>query len=78
MIYAVFFGIPALSVFFFVFSLISYCTGRSKEKNAPGSIGAEELRRRKIWMIVTGIIALVIVAAVVLFIITLMNAIAHM
>ena len=78
MIVFVFFGIPALSLLFFIYSLISYCAGRSKEKQIPGSIGPEELQRRKRWLIVTGIISVVIVGAATWFIVTLMIAIAHM
>ena len=75
---AAFFTIPVLTLLFFVFSLVSYLNGRRGEKENPGSIGSDELRRRRTWLIVTAVIAAVVWTAVIAFMISLSYAIAHM
>ena len=70
--------IPAAAISLFVGSLLSYCTAKSKNKKAPGTYSAEQMRARKIFLIVSSVIAGLLLLVVLAFIGLLMMAVAFM
>lgn len=66
LLYAViflFFGLPLAAAVFFLVSLILYLRAKGENRRAPGSVDADLLKKRKIRTIVSGVIAAVLVAA---------------
>ena len=73
-----FFAIPVLLVVLFGISLYRYLHAKNREKHAPGIVSREELRRRKIWLIVFSVMAGATLAVVAGFLGLLFMAIAYM
>ena len=73
-----FFTIPIASFIFFVCSLISFFTAKSRNKHSPGSYSMEELRIKKIALIVSSVIFGVILTVIIGFIVLLYSAVAFM
>lgn len=72
LIYGLFFGLPLAAVIFFLTSLIRYI--RAKQRGAD----AQEMKKHKILLLASSIIAGVLLAVVVGFVTLLMMAIAFM
>ena len=70
--------IPAAAITFFVGSLISYFMAKSKNKQVPGTYSAEQMKTRKICLIVSAVIAGILAVVVLAFIGLLMMAVAFM
>ena len=73
-----FLTIPIASFIFFICSLISFFTAKSRNKHSPGSYSMEELRSKKIALIVSSVIFGVILTVIISFIVLLYSAVAFM
>lgn len=73
-----FFAIPIGAITFFIVSLCQYISAKKQHKRQPGSVSPEELKKRKILMIVSSVIAGVLVAVVIGLIALLVMAVAFM
>ena len=58
-----FFAIPLAAAVFFLVSLILYLSAKVKNRRAPGSVDASVVKKRRNRTIVSGIIAAVLVGA---------------
>ena len=74
--YQIFFGIPVASIVLFFWNLKKYRT--AKWHYDHGNTTREELKKRRILLNLSGVIALVLVAAVVGIIALLLTAVAFM
>ncbi len=73
-----FFGIPTIAFLFFISSLYRYKCAKKKNKEMPDSFSIEEVKKRKIMLIVSAVIAGVLIITVVSLIVMLMMAVAYM
>ncbi|MBQ8397874.1 MAG: hypothetical protein IJX53_06735 [Clostridia bacterium] len=78
MVYLLYFGLPAAALVFFVVSLVLYCAACRQNKRAPGSVAPDVLRRRRLMLIVSSLIAGVFAAVVIAFTALLFMAVAFM
>ena len=76
--YFLFFGIPAAAVMFFAISLFRFCYAKYKNKKNPGSYSVGQIKTRKVLLIVSSVIAGLLAAIIIGFIILLMTAVAFM
>ncbi len=74
----IFFSIPALLLVLFLISLSSYISAKEQNKAAPGTFTDNEIKNRKIALIVLSVITAVPVAVVIGFIILLSFAVSFM
>ncbi len=74
----IFYGIPLAAVIFATVSIYRYCFARKKNKELPGSFSAEEMKMRKILMIISCVIAGGLLLVVLGFMILLFMAVAFM
>lgn len=74
----IFYGIPIAALWFFFSSLYRYLSAKRKNKTEPDSFSVEEMKKRKLLLIVSSVIAGVLVAVVVAFAILLFSAVAFM
>lgn len=70
--------IPTGAVLFFVGSLIAYNVAKRKNKRVPGTYSPEQIKTRKICLIVSSVIAGILAVVVLAFIGLLMMAVAFM
>lgn len=73
-----FFAIPMLIIAFFGVSIYRYLSARRKNRIAPGAVLPEEMKKRKIQLIASAIIAGALVIVVIGFIALLFMAVAFM
>lgn len=73
-----FFGIPALALLFFGISLFRFCYAKYKNRHAPGTFSHEAIKARKIVFIVSAVIAGILAAVIIGFVILLFMAVAFM
>lgn len=73
-----YFAIPIAAILFFIVSLCLFLSARKQNKQQPGSVSAQTLRKRKIMLIVSSVIAGVLAAIVIAFIALLYMAVAFM
>ena len=73
-----YFAIPVAAILFFIVSLCLFLSSRKQNKQQPGSVSAQTLRKRKIMLIVSSVIAGVLAAIVIAFIALLYMAVAFM
>jgi len=73
-----FFLIPIAALVFFIVSLILYIIAKSKNKRIPGTYSPEQIKTRKICLIVSSIILGIFLVVVLSFIGLLMMAVAFM
>lgn len=73
-----YFAIPVAAILFFIVSLCLFLSARKQNKQQPGSVSAQTLRKRKIMLIVSSVIAGVLAAIVIAFIALLYMAVAFM
>ena len=69
LIVGLFFAIPTAVLAAFVISLIRFVRAKKKNKEKPESFDVVQLRSRKIWLIVTAVLAGALVMAVVFFVV---------
>lgn len=75
---ALYYLIPAAVLFGFFVSLIRYLHAGRKNRRFPGTYSAQQMRVRRIWLLLTGIAAGVLLAVVAAFALLLAIAIAYM
>ena len=73
-----FLAIPAIVIVLFGVSLYRYISAKKRNKNAPGTFPPEEIKKRKIFLIITSVILGVFVVVVIGFMALLFLAIAFM
>ena len=73
-----YFAIPIAAILFFIVSLCLFLSARKQNKQQPGSVSAQTLKKRKIMLIVSSVIAGVLAAIVIAFIALLYMAVAFM
>jgi len=73
-----FFGIPAILLIFAAISLRRYRSAKEQNEDEPDTYSAEEIKRRKIMMIIAYVVLGVIAAVVIGFIALFFMAIAFM
>ena len=74
-----FFAIPIILIVLFSISLYRYVSAKKQNKVAPGTFSDEEVKNRKVVLIVLSVVAGVLVAIVIGFIaLMLFMAVAHM
>lgn len=73
-----FYLLPIGAIVFFVKSLISYLSARKEYRYGTGSVSLDELKRRKLFLIVSSVIMGVLAAVVIGFLFLLIMAIAYM
>lgn len=74
----VFYGIPLGALAFFIVSLVRFCGGRKANRLTPGAVSAEEMRARKIMLVVSSVIVGLLAAVVIGFTALLFMAVAFM
>ena len=74
----VFYGIPLGALAFFVGSLVRFCGGRKANRLTPCAVPAEEMRVRKVMLVVSSVIVGVLAAVVIGFTVLLYMAVAFM
>ena len=72
------FGIPLASVILFVCSLIRYLDAKGQNRERPGAISPEQMKRLRTQLIISSVILGVLVAVVVGIVVLLYLAIAYM
>ena len=78
LVYGLYYGIPIMTVLLFVVSLYRFCIAKFRNKRRPGTYPAEEIRHRKIMLIISSVIFGILAAVVIAFIVLLMCAVAFM
>ena len=73
-----YFAIPVAAILFFIVSLCLFLSARKQNKQQPGSVSAQTLRKRKIMLIVSSVIAGVLVVVFLAFVALLFMAVAFM
>ena len=73
-----YFAIPVVAILFFIVSLCLFLSAKKQNKLQPGSVSDQALRKRKIMLIVSSVIAGVLAAIVIAFIALLYMAVAFM
>lgn len=73
-----FFGIPAILLALFGISLYRYVSAKKQNKAAPGTFSDEEIKKRKIMLIVLSVIVGILVVVVIGFLALLFMAVAYM
>lgn len=74
----IFYGIPVAAICFFAGSLYRYFHAKSVNKKEPDTFSAAEMKKRKILLIVSSVIAGVLALVVIGFAILLYTAVAFM
>lgn len=77
-IYALYFGLPAVSVIWFAVSLYRFSIAKHRMKHGKQQYSDAEMKRRKIHLIISSVLFGVIALIVVSFIVLLMMAVAFM
>lgn len=75
---ALYYIIPATALIFFGVSLFRYCYAKHKNKRIPGTYSPEQMKSRKICLIVSSVIFGIMAVVVLAFIGLLMLAVAFM
>lgn len=73
-----FFAIPTALLVFFGISLYRYLSAKSKNKRLPGTFSPEEVKYRRTALILSSVMAGILLAVVIAFVILLSMAIAYM
>lgn len=73
-----YFGIPTLALLFFGISLFRYCHAKYRNRRIPGTFGEDAVRTRKFLLIVSAVIAGVLAAVILGFMVLLLMAVAFM
>ncbi len=73
-----FFSIPIILIALFGISVYRYVSAKKQNKAAPGTFSDDEIKKRKIMLIVLSVITAVLAAIVIGFIVLLFMAVAFM
>ena len=73
-----FFAIPTLVLIFFGISLYRYRTAVTENKKSPDTFAPEEIKRRKVFLILSAVMMAVLAVVVAGFVVLLFMAIAFM
>lgn len=73
-----FFAIPIILIALFGISVYRYVSAKKQNKAAPGTFSDDEIKKRKIMLIVLSVITAVLAAIVIGFIVLLFMAVAFM
>ncbi len=73
-----YFLIPAASLAFFAGSLIAYLRAKGKNKRVPHTYSAEQMKTRKICLVVSSVIAGIFLLVILSFVGLIMMAVAFM
>ena len=73
-----FFAKPAIIIALLGVSIYRYLSAKRKNKLTPGAVSTEEMKKRKIWLIVSAIIAGTLAVVVIGFIALLFMVVAFM
>lgn len=73
-----FFGIPAILLLLFGISVYRYVSAKKANREQPGTYSPEEMKKRKLLLIVSSAVAGVLVAVVIGFVALLFMAVAFM
>jgi len=73
-----FFSIPIILIALFGISVYRYVSAKKQNKVAPGTFSDDEIKKRKIMLIVLSVITAVLAAIVIGFIVLLFMAVAFM
>lgn len=76
--YVLFFGLPLLALGFWIACMCLYFPAKKREKNEPGSVDSGKLKKYKVMMIVSSVIAGVLLVIVGGFIALIFMAVAFM
>lgn len=75
---ALYYIIPLFAVLFFGISLFRYHYAKFQNKRKPGTYSEAQIKSRKIWLIVSAVVAGILAVVVLAFIGLLMMAVAFM
>ena len=75
---ALYYIIPAAALIFFGISLFRCCYAKHKNKRAPGTYTPEQMKSRKICLVISSVIAGIMAVVILSFIGLLMMAVAFM
>ncbi len=70
--------VPILALGIFAVTLVNYLLGRQKNKKTPGSVSADVMKMRKIWLVVASVVLGVLLLVVLGFMGLMMMAVAFM
>ena len=73
-----FFAIPGILIILFGISLYRYISAKKHNKQIPGTFSPEEIKKRKIFLIVISVIAGLLTTVVIGFMVLLFIAVANM
>lgn len=74
----IYLAVPIAALVFFLVSLCLYISAKNQERRLPGSVNPQTLQTRKVMLIVSSVIAGVLVAVLIGFMILVMSSIAYM
>ena len=74
----IFFAVPIIAITFFGISLYSYRTAKKANDENPGSYSEKEIKIRKTMLIVSTVVAVILAALAIGFIMLLFMAVAFM
>ncbi len=75
---SIFYAIPVVLIVLFGISLYRYIYAKKQNKKAPGTFSPEEIKTRKIFLIVCSVIVVALLAVVIGFVVLLSRAVAYM
>lgn len=78
LIFSLFLAVPIAAIAFLVLSICSYTSAKKQERQQPGSVSPEELKRHKIMLILSAILAGVLLVIVLGFFALMFMAVAFM
>ena len=78
LIYVLYFGLPAVSVLWFGISLYRYSIAKHRMKHGKQQYSDQDMKRRKLWLVISAILFGIIALIVLSFIVLLMMAVAFM
>lgn len=73
-----FFGVPLGALVFFIVSLVRFLSARSANQNAPDTFSPAEMQKRRILLIVSGVLAGAFLLVVIAVVVLLFTAVAFM
>ena len=78
MIFSLFLAAPIAAIVFLVLSICRYASAKKQERQQPGSVSPEELKRRKVLLILASILSGVFLVIVLGFMALMFLAVAFM
>lgn len=72
------FGMPIILIIFFCVSIDRYISAKKQNKESPGTYSDTEIKKRKITLILSGVVAGIFVVIIIGLIVLLSMAVAYM